>query len=240
MSKYSQLQRLALGSFPTRKHSLLFWYATALLVLFSLTVSLRWWTSFDLGLLVLLEDLTPRSLDPALSVFSLLGSAEVTGLTVLAFAYFCCPPSSRVRLVVLFALTAFLEWIGKNVVYQPGPPDIYYRYVFPFSLPTSGVDTPFSFPSGHSARTVFVALVIGWWIWHRRTSATGKWLLYGILSFGELVMLVSRVTLGEHWPSDVVGGALLAALLVSIWWYSTDTTWVVPDTVAQGLIRKRP
>lgn len=223
------MRKLALDSSGIRRRASLFQYLAASMVLVSLTVHLRWWTGFDLGAMVFLEDLTPHSFDSVLSVFSLLGSAEVTGLIILAFALFFCPPSSRILLIVSFGLTAVFEWIGKHLVYQPGPPDIYYRYILPFGLPisfpSSGVETPFSFPSGHSARTVFISLVLGWWIWRSHTGKMGRWLLVGILSFGETVMLVSRVTLGEHWPSDVIGGALMATLLVLAWWYSTDKIW---------------
>ncbi len=208
-----------LGQTPGLRRVWLFLFVAALYVLLALTVHLRLWAEFDLAATQFL-DRVPRALDPPLSVFSLIGSAEVTGLVVLAYALFVCPTGSRVRLIVLFALIAFVEWIGKNVVFQPGPPAIFYHSVLPFSFPTFRVGTPFSFPSGHSARSVFVIFVLVVWIRHSRLGAQSKHALLGVLATGETLLLATRVSLGEHWSTDVIGGTLLATALVLPWLYS--------------------
>jgi membrane-associated phospholipid phosphatase len=211
--------RLIPAQAPGLKRIWLFLFVAALYVLLGLTVHLRLWAAFDLTITLFLDQV-PRSLDPSLSVFSLIGSAELTGLFILAYTFFFCPPGSRVRLVVLFALIAFLEWVGKNVFYQPSPPGVFYHYVLPFSFPTSSVETPYSFPSGHAARSVFVTLVLVVWIQQSRIGARGKQALMGLLAIGEIVMLLTRISLGEHWFSDVIGGILLATALVLPWLYS--------------------
>jgi membrane-associated phospholipid phosphatase len=215
--------KLIPGKNLDQKRIWLFLFIAALYVLLALMVQLRLWAGLDLTIALFLHQ-APRSLDALLSVFSLIGSAELTGLFILAYVFFSCPPGSRVRLVVLFVLIAFLEWVGKNAIYQPSPPRILFHYVLPFSFPTSGVKTPYSFPSGHSARTVFVAFVLVVWISQSRIGARGKQALLGLLAIGVFVMLVTRVSLGEHWFSDVVGGILLSTALVLPWLYSLKTT----------------
>ncbi len=214
------MARLFPGQTLGLKRIWLFLFVVALYVLLSVTVQLRLWTGFDFTTTLFLERQVPRSLDPSLSVFSLIGSAEVTGLFILAYAFFFCPQGSRVRLVVLFMLIAFFEWIEKNVIYQPAPPDMFYHYVLPISLPTASVETPYSFPSGHSARSVFVTIVLVAWIYQSRVGARAKQALLGLLAVGEIIMLVTRVSLGEHWSLDVIGGALLASALSLPWLYS--------------------
>lgn len=209
---------------PGRKRIWLVLIVAALLVLLASTVDLRLWTAFDLTITQFLERLVPRSLDLWLSLFSLIGSAEVTGLFILAYALFVCAPALRVRFVVLFILIALLEWIGKTVINQPGPPGMYYHYMLPFSFPTASVETPFSFPSGHSARSVFVTIVLVVWIRQSRVGGRWKQALLGVVTVGEIIMLVSRVSLGEHWSTDVIGGALLATALALPWLFGLEST----------------
>jgi len=71
-----------------------------------------------------------------------------------------------------------------------------------------------SFPSGHAAGcfcvAVFlaVALPVAWP--HRRTQA---WALVALAATLALLIALSRVYLGAHFPGDVVAGALLGALV---------------------------
>lgn len=59
-----------------------------------------------------------------------------------------------------------------------------------------------SFPSGHAARTLFLALVAGGWL--------GRLWLRGALLIIAGLVAYSALYFGYHWPSDVLGGVLLA------------------------------
>lgn len=82
----------------------------------------------------------------------------------------------------------------KYVIPHPGPPLEFQRAVLRWGV---GVSQPFSFPSGHTARTAFLAL-----------SALRR----APVAAGTLVgaMMVALVYLGDHWTSDVLGGLCLA------------------------------
>lgn len=216
----SIIQQLAPRQSFQLKRIWLLLFVVALYVLLCITVQLRLWTGFDLAVTVFLDRQVPRLLDRSLSAFSLIGSAEVTGLFVLAYAFFFCPKESRLWLVVLFALIALFESIGKYIIFQPSPPDIFYHNVPLLSLPTGSIKTPFSFPSGHSARSVFVGVLLISWVLRSRIGTRGKQAMLVLVAVSEIVMLITRVSLGTHWSTDVVGGALLGTALALPWLYS--------------------
>jgi len=96
------------------------------------------------------------------------------------------------------APSAFFETIGRASCGAPGP-----------SYPLTIVPTPSSLPSGYSIRAAYFCLLLAAMI-------GGRWpqwrlpLLAGLGMVG-LVAAASRVTVGWHWPSDVIAGVLLGA-----------------------------
>ena len=63
-----------------------------------------------------------------------------------------------------------------------------------------------SFPSGHTAAS-FTAVTALW-----RSGGAPKWLRWGALALAVVIAL-SRIYLYVHWPTDVLGGAVLGAAL---------------------------
>ncbi len=62
---------------------------------------------------------------------------------------------------------------------------------------------PHSFPSGHAARAIMIAgMVIG----------MGPWWLALILCIWAPLVVLARVSMGVHYISDVIAGALLGAV----------------------------
>jgi len=182
-------------------------------VLLALLVHSRILISIDLQTTLLLQQIISRAADLPFSILSLLGSVEITA-AIFVVLVILAPPSIRVPLVLMFALVAVLELQGKTMIAQPGPPDELSRYVFWFGTPTGRIDTPYSFPSGHSARACFLGALSIMLVAQSQRSARTKNAMTALLLLAGAAMLVSRVYLGDHWVTDVVGGALLGAGLL--------------------------
>jgi undecaprenyl-diphosphatase len=137
---------------------------------------------------------------------SRLGSTPVVfgaGLAGVVLAARRCRNLALVMLVTI-AARAPIEWLLKDLVARPRPTGA--RLV---------AGTGFSYPSGHvlaaAATWGFVPLIAALYI-HRR------WLWWTLTTLAwSIITLVawSRVWLGVHWTSDVIGGLALAFVALS-------------------------
>lgn len=70
-----------------------------------------------------------------------------------------------------------------------------------------------SFPSGHSAMTPVVYLTLAAIVAAGDTRASVRWLLIAAAALLVLAVGASRVYLGVHWPTDVLGGWTLGSAI---------------------------
>lgn len=183
-------------------------------IYFSRLVEKNLFTQFDFDATVKLQDHLSHIVDLPFSMLSILGTAEIT--TLLWLALLIVMALKRYWLtslsLFLFFSSVAIEIFGKLFVYHPAPPHLFYRGIIDFELPSHFVQTAYSYPSGHATRTTFlVTFLLGWMAFYAKgvKKVLGIAFLVGLL----LAMLVSRVYLGEHWTSDVIGGFLLGASL---------------------------
>jgi membrane-associated phospholipid phosphatase len=182
-----------------------------LFVFFSYLVHKNLFIQLDFDTTVRLQDRIPRRLDTWFSLLSLIGSAEIVSVFLLIlWIYF----KKLKYLFVLFIFGAFhlLEIFGKAFVEHPGPPHMFVRFDLGFSFPSSYVQPGFSYPSGHLARTLFVAVILIFIVNRiKKLSKLHKQILYCVIAIFCALMFISRIYLGEHWLSDVIGGSLLGS-----------------------------
>src|SRR3989344_2980802 len=131
-----------------------------ILGIFSFFVSRGFFDNFDLAVITGLQKIIPQNWNIPLSFFSLIGSFEAT-FTLLVVVLIKRKWLEKFFVIGLFGFGHIIEILGKNLIYHPGPPSIFFRYSLPFLFPTSYVETSYSFPSGHALRTAFLTFFIG-------------------------------------------------------------------------------
>ena len=158
-------------------------------------------------------------MDPLFALFTFLG--EETFLLVAVFSIYWCGNKKFGEYLLLSLYTSIAaNGILKDLVRRPRPfltpgwEELRYVQIDNPLIDTVSLGESFSFPSGHSqcAGGFFTALAL----WMRKKRVT----VLAVLAI--LLVMISRVYLGVHFPGDVLVGAALGigASLLSWWLFS--------------------
>lgn len=176
--------------------------------------------SLDWGIQVILwlQQFSP-ALDLPFKFFTLLGE-EIFFLLLLPGLYWSVDRRIGARVTVLFLLSTYLNFVAKTLLDQPPRPFQYNSRVHQLGQAPGG-----GLPSGHAQNAVAV-----WGYLAMQFRRVWLWCLAGLL---VVFISLSRLYLGLHFPTDVLGGHLLGAalLLLYLWLEPGLETWLK----AQGL-----
>lgn len=162
------------------------------------------------------------ALDVPFKAFTFMGGQPFFML-LLPLVYWCLNRRVGARLTILFLFSAYLNTVAKVLVAQPRP----YQYdPGVLQLYNAGGG---GFPSGHTQNAV---VVWGYLASHLRR--VGPWILAGCLM---LLIPLSRLYLGVHFPTDLLGGYLLGAalLLLYLWLEPIVEAWLTKKGLAWQL-----
>jgi undecaprenyl-diphosphatase len=196
-----------------RRADMVFWISLAIFTLLSAAAGTGLLYPIDIRVLRVAQSRASEGLDAVAAMFSVPGTAEYSGVAILALAaglFLVGRRSLAGRLLTAFLVTGLLEVAMKLWLPQAPVPDEAARSTDP--TPALDVTTPYPYPSGHMLRSVILlgAVFILWSNKLLRTAVLA--LLFGVA--------VSRVYLGVHWASDVLGGALLGVAALA-WVYKS-------------------
>ncbi|MFI7001411.1 phosphatase PAP2 family protein [Nocardia sp. NPDC050175] len=144
----------------------------------------------------------------AKTISNLGGTVAMTILAALAFVAF--GTRGYRREAVLVAVTGLGAWVlvdgGKNLIARPRPP-LHDHLV---------VKTNFAYPSGHSLGSIAVISILAILLIPRLRRPATRWTAAIAATTFVAAVGLSRIYLGVHWPTDVLGGWSIGALWVIV------------------------
>lgn len=157
------------------------------------------------------DPIGPRWFELAVADVTSLGGFAVLTLLVIAISLYLIAIGKRAAALLVVCATvsgAILSEVLKFEYARPRP-DLVSHLV----AVQSG-----SFPSGHAMLSAITYLTLGALLARFHEGRVAKALLLGLGVVTTLMIGVSRVYLGVHWPTDVLAGWSLGAAWAALWW----------------------
>jgi undecaprenyl-diphosphatase len=157
------------------------------------------------------DPIGPPWVEEMMRDFSALGSTGVlTTLALAVLAYLLLAGKRRTALLVFLAIgSGQLVSSGLKLFFERARPDL---------VPHATEVFTSSFPSGHSTMSAAVYLTLGALLALVEPRRRVRVYLVALGAFLSLLVGASRVYLGVHWPTDVLGGWTIGAAWALIWW----------------------
>lgn len=162
---------------------------------------------FDYQILTFIYSLRSPELTKVMIFITNLGAKYMIIISILLTILWIWEKHRREALtfVIILVMGIFINISLKGMIQRPRPT------ISPLVLETS-----YSFPSGHAMNSSVFYLAISFYFYHFTRKKRLSLVVTAILILLIILIGFSRVYLGVHYPSDVVGG-----YVVGTWWLIT-------------------
>ncbi|GHH96813.1 phosphatase PAP2 family protein [Neobacillus kokaensis] len=164
---------------------------------------------FDNSIIAAVQGMESPGLTEVMKFFTFIGSTKfVIILSVLLIFFLYKVLKHRLELILFIAAvmgTAIINQLLKQFFHRVRPD-------FHRLIEIGG----YSFPSGHAMSAFTVYVMISFLLWRHISTRIGRSILIIFSIIMILAIGISRIYLGVHYPSDIVGGYLASAVWVSL------------------------
>ncbi len=163
-------------------------------------------SNLDVSILNLMGEMRNAPADEIMIIITMLGDGIViTALSLTVLLWLIWHKAYRAAIAATMAVLAGKIFVPilKSAIQRPRPIEIY-----------DGSEA-FSFPSGHATMSALVFGILAMLVSH----SMGRWsraLVYAICGLVAVSIAYSRVYLGVHWLSDVLGGLLFGGVMAAV------------------------
>lgn len=162
--------------------------------------------TLDLGIIHAVQSIGPAWYDTAWLLSFVIGSTKWLAPGIILILLVMGKKRTALEMFVIFAVSAVFLFGIKHLIDSPRP------YQVESAVIAYTTETDSGMPSGHA----FMSIVILSWLWFRHP----KSFIFSV-GGGFLILLIglSRIYLGVHYPSQVVAGWVLGALFLWLLWW---------------------
>ncbi len=145
-------------------------------------------------------------------------SGDVFNMMGFGILMLIIPKTRRIgiTLMILIVLSTLLTGYIKCGIDRDGPDFVYEGMPFPVEISRDtyalfcegGFDA--SYPSGHAARAMIIGIILGYVLSERFPRGAYLLFLYPVM------ISISRIYVLQHFPMDVIGGAVIGIMLAGV------------------------
>jgi len=155
------------------------------------------------------------------------GSAAAC-VVLIIFIFWCVDEKKGLRLAVTLLISVWINLALKLLLDQPRPFfEAYDPSVGMVAVKMGG------FPSGHAQNSLVMWMIIASWSPLPRLS---RFAHFGIAAFLCLLIGFSRIYLGVHFPTDILGGWLLGGKILAVYFFAGRRIEALLKSPRAGLI----